>query len=197
MSAPSFAAETLERGTLRLRSDQSWDAVLAGLSGSAEARRSFTEVLVASEIEAAFWETPPLCAGAEDALFEMVLVPSRALAGMATDSGPFGRELERREPVATFANLGGDAQLLVPTAKGDRSVYAHLLRFLREGQAGQVDALWQVLGNAVRARLVGRPGPLWVSTSGLGVAWLHLRLDDQPKYVTHAPYRTYPFQGGS
>ena len=41
--------------------------------------------------------------------------------------------------------------------------------------------------DAVAARLSDRP--LWLSTSGAGVAWLHVRLDDRPKYIQHAPYR--------
>ncbi len=31
----------------------------------------------------------------------------------------------------------------------------------------------------------------WVTAvlaAGLGVAWLHIRLDDRPKYYRHAPY---------
>jgi len=32
----------------------------------------------------------------------------------------------------------------------------------------------------------------WLSTSGLGIAWLHVRLDERPKYYTHAPYRSPP-----
>jgi hypothetical protein len=42
-------------------------------------------------------------------------------------------------------------------------------------------------GAAVAARLSARP--LWLSTSGLGVAWLHVRLDSRPKYYSYAPYR--------
>jgi len=29
----------------------------------------------------------------------------------------------------------------------------------------------------------------WVSTSGLGVAWLHVRVDSKPKYYSHEAYR--------
>jgi hypothetical protein len=29
---------------------------------------------------------------------------------------------------------------------------------------------------------------MWLSTSGLGVAWLHIRLDSTPKYYQHQPY---------
>jgi len=32
--------------------------------------------------------------------------------------------------------------------------------------------------------------PLWASTSGAGVAWLHIRFDTRPKYYIHLPYRT-------
>ena len=40
---------------------------------------------------------------------------------------------------------------------------------------------------AVRRR-VSDP-PVWLSTAGMGVSWLHLRLDSQPKYYRHGPYR--------
>ena len=31
--------------------------------------------------------------------------------------------------------------------------------------------------------------PTWLSTAGMGVAWLHVRLDQRPKYYAHRPYR--------
>jgi hypothetical protein len=31
--------------------------------------------------------------------------------------------------------------------------------------------------------------PEWLSTAGAGVSWLHVRLDDRPKYYGYAPYR--------
>jgi hypothetical protein len=30
---------------------------------------------------------------------------------------------------------------------------------------------------------------VWLSTAGAGVPWLHVRLDDAPKYYGHAAYR--------
>lgn len=29
---------------------------------------------------------------------------------------------------------------------------------------------------------------LWLITAGMGVFWLHLRLDSRPKYYSHRPY---------
>ncbi len=34
--------------------------------------------------------------------------------------------------------------------------------------------------------------PVWLSTAGAGVSWLHVRLDTRPKYYHHGPYRQPP-----
>ena len=88
----------------------------------------------------------------------------------------------------TFTNLGGDATLVVPADLDDGTGHNYLLSFLRTAGDSQLHAFWQAAGAAIDARVDDRP--LWVSTSGGGVAWLHLRLDDRPKYYVHAPYRT-------
>ena len=31
--------------------------------------------------------------------------------------------------------------------------------------------------------------PIWLSTAGMGVPWLHVRLDSRPKYYAFGPYR--------
>jgi hypothetical protein len=33
--------------------------------------------------------------------------------------------------------------------------------------------------------------PVWLSTAGMGVAWLHVRLDSRPTYYGHRPYKTF------
>jgi hypothetical protein len=33
--------------------------------------------------------------------------------------------------------------------------------------------------------------PVWLSTAGAGVAWLHIRLDDRPKYYGYTPFRAF------
>ena len=42
-------------------------------------------------------------------------------------------------------------------------------------------------GQAIRENL--GPIPRWLSTAGLGVPWLHLRLDTRPKYYQYGPYK--------
>ena len=71
-----------------------------------------------------------------------------------------------------------------------KRAYGHLAAFVREAPREQVHALWARVGELVLERVSNVP--LWLSTAGGGVAWLHVRLDSRPKYYTHAPYRRAP-----
>jgi hypothetical protein len=41
----------------------------------------------------------------------------------------------------------------------------------------------------IERRLATARDRFWVSTSGLGVPWVHVRLDERPKYFQFGPYR--------
>jgi hypothetical protein len=49
-------------------------------------------------------------------------------------------------------------------------------------------AVWATAARLVRENLGDTPR--WLSTAGLGVPWLHLRLDSYPKYYRYRPYTT-------
>ena len=116
-------------------------------------------------------------------------VESLALKALRPDPSPFRRQFEARpeESVLTFPNLGGDAVLVVPAPISPADSYVHLARFLRGAPKVQVDRFWMRAGEAMADRISDQP--LWLSTAGLGVSWLHLRLDSRPKYYRHLAYR--------
>ena len=101
--------------------------------------------------------------------------------------------------MSAFPNLGGDAMLVAPkqdpSAPRGELAYAHLANFVRGAPPEQVRRLWAQVGKSMERR-VGAEGqagrPVWLSTSGLGVFWLHVRLDRSPKYYTYAPYIKQP-----
>ena len=86
----------------------------------------------------------------------------------------------------------------------DLGAYPHVAAFARFAPRAQVAALWRAVGAASLARLglsggvvprgaLGESsGPLWLSTSGLGVNWLHVRLDKAPKYYSFQPFKAWP-----
>ena len=188
-----------QRITVTLNGKQlTWHQTIELWQQEPEFRDLTTQILQDSPYTAFFWETPPLIPGSPDQPWEFVLVDAPMLAKVSPNPQPFVKYLDDNRPgsIRSFANLGRDAVLIVPCPQGPLPTYTHLANFVRHAPVAQVDALWRTLGNTLRD-IVGdghqtgdRTTPLWISTSGLGVYWLHIRLDDAPKYYTHSAYRS-------
>lgn len=160
---------------------------------------AFRDVFLSSlrdePFQAFFWETPPITRDTLDKRYEHVVKEAPNLAGAPPEPEVFAEHLNKAaacsSSVATFLNLGGDAMLVAPcegAQLGDAG--AHFASFLRGAPAEQAHELMAAVGAAVEARVSDRP--TWVSTSGSGVSWLHVRLDERPKYYTFAPYTQWP-----
>jgi hypothetical protein len=158
-----------------------------GWRSDAKFRASWIEDLRGVPFDAYAWECPPVTAATASRPFECVFVASPELARMPADPGDFADHFRPACEVATFANLGGDAVLVAPCPEGEGADFAHLARFTATATPARQHALWEAVGRAMQARIGERP--VWLSTAGLGVAWLHVRLDDRPKYYRHAAYR--------
>lgn len=154
-------------------------------------RDFFIGLLAEAPYDAYLWETPPITRMTSTRTFECVLVESPELAQLSPDPAAFAQHFEATEAeteVVSFWNLGGDARLVAPSPRASLAAYPHLAAFSRAAPAPQQHAFWSAVGANVADGLSDHP--LWLSTSGLGVAWLHVRLDSRPKYYTFQPYRT-------
>ncbi|GJM41756.1 MAG: hypothetical protein DHS20C20_20380 [Ardenticatenaceae bacterium] len=152
-------------------------------------RSFFISLLAAAPFDAYFWETPPITKSLLERPFEFVIVNAPQLARVSADRQAFAKYFIP-EPVVDFPNLGGDAHLVVPCPQAPTDAFTHLSVFCRSAPLNQQHQFWQRVGLAVTNAVGERP--LWVSTSGLGVYWLHVRLDSRPKYYTYHPYRERP-----
>ena len=191
----TFPTETLPGGVrcaVRRDGGQATQAeVVAGWRREEDFRERFGRMLAAMPYDAFRWETPAMTAGSGERPFECVVLDSPRLDRPA-DVTAFAEPLARAAagPVAVFGNLGGDATMVVPRPLGPHAAYAHLAVFLRSAPATQRQALWTEIGDLLTTRLGDRP--LWLSTAGGAVPWLHVRLDTRPKYYGHRPYRASP-----
>lgn len=132
------------------------------------------------------WECPPVTDATLSRPFECVFVQSPSLARMAPEPAAFAEHFGPGADVATFASLGGDAVLVAPAPGAEGGDYAHLAAFARSAPQELQEALWEAVGRALAARIGTRP--VWLSTAGHGVGWLHVRLDSRPKYYRHLAY---------
>lgn len=158
---------------------------------NSEFRTFYVSVLEQCLFDAFFWEHPPVTTQSIRQPYEFVLVNSAQLSAMNADPNPFQEKFSSAasgQTVIAFENLGRDAELIVPlpVATGQK-IYAHFASFLRGAPEHQKHELLIVLSHALQKRIDDRP--TWVSTSGLGVYWLHIRLDTRPKYYSFHGYR--------
>lgn len=158
----------------------------------AEFRSWFIALLAESPFSAFRWETPPITTATTNRPFEFVLLDSPELE-TKPDAKAFAQHFSAAtaDGLIEFPNLGRDAILVVPCPNGPSSAYGHLATFLRQAPETQRHALWGLVGAAMQRRLGTKP--VWLSTAGAGVSWLHVRLDDRPKYYGYRPYREPPY----
>ena len=157
--------------------------------------RLFTSLtLASSQFQTFRWETPSVNQATEDRDFEFVLIDAPSLQ-RKQNSAPFSepfqqqRSLDSSQVHATFPNIGGNAILVTPLPASATDVnHCHLGSYLRTADQSDCDALWLAVGKAMQQRIGKRN--VWLNTAGGGVAWLHVRLDDRPKYYHHAEYKT-------
>jgi hypothetical protein len=130
--------------------------------------------------------------------FSFVLIESQELhdfGEMGADINSFASHFqgvnEPEEKGVAFKNLGRDALLIAPLPPVNQRFqpYSHLAKFVREADSCQIDGFFVKLALEFKNHLkLVSPQPVWLSTSGLGVAWLHFRLDSSPKYYMYRPF---------
>jgi hypothetical protein len=146
--------------------------------------------LAATTFTAFYWEMPPIVAGGADKPYEYVTVDSAALRSVQEDGSAFGAHIAPSRSggsVCAFPNLSGGATLVAPRPLGPAGVNAHIATFVRGAPRSQQRELLALTAQVALNRLSRRP--TWISTSGTGVHWLHVRIEGAPTYYTHQPYR--------
>jgi len=153
----------------------------------------------APKYDAFYFETKGISSSnASQKQFEFVLVNAPSLYTFAEghpDPNAFAQHLNclpSYTGVCSFPNLSGDATLVSPRKKGSLvdKTFSHLAAFLRGADNIQIAELWKLSANEMLKMLEKFPGKsVWFSTSGTGVAWLHMRLCLKPKYYTYKEFR--------
>jgi hypothetical protein len=142
-------------------------------------------------------------------LFEFVLINSNELSTKRYDDTVFKSHFHDWDHhsngaklISVFDNLGRDALLISPCPPPliessssliqlNRQDYTHLAAFIKRGDSRQIKLLFKESVYHLNQMLNSMPKSkiLWLSTNGLGVSWLHIRIDEIPKYYTYEEYK--------
>eukprot|EP01035_Chromulina_nebulosa_P017234 gene17234-22760_t len=147
-----------------------------------------------------FFETVPITKNTlRTKTFEFVLISTSEFDSIDVDSLPF-RDKFTSNLVVTFNNIRNDAKLIVPCPSADDiksnnfNQYKNLANFVRSSDKLKIIKFWSTVGGESLNILSSvdriEDEKLWISTSGLGVFWLHIRLDKRPKYYNYQPYKS-------
>lgn len=157
------------------------------LRDSRKFRKFYNDFLASSDFDAFFWENKPVTDKTLDNEYECNIINTNFLAGRSPDAQTFNQYFDSSKNVVTFPNLANDAELIVPCPKKKNSCYTHIGSFVRKADEDQIDDFWRVTASETLQSVGGKPK--WLSTSGLGVFWLHIRIDTIPKYYQTKEYK--------
>ncbi len=152
----------------------------------------YKEALIAFGYQAFYWEHPAINEAFLEKKYECILQRSKPLENLQSNENTFKEYIHANNQVADFMNLGKNARLIVPTKQTDQEVYNHLGKFINFAKDEQIIKIFQQLGDAVLEELKEEKA-IWLNTAGLGVIWLHIRLDTKPKYYKTKLYKNIDF----
>lgn len=144
-----------------------------------------------------YWECRPVSwSRIDEQQFEFVVLDaSGSLNGSPASSTSFAEHLKATSAsVVSFPNLGKDAVLVVPDQVSgvNSDAYGHLATFIRQAPEDQKENFWRLVSEVMVSSLkASAPSPVWLSTAGNGVPWVHVRADSWPKYIKHEAFRSF------
>lgn len=139
----------------------------------------FVKMFRQVEFKEFFWKCKPFKSLREEYVHEIIRASGFRPADPTAFSGHFSRS---EESVVVFSNTGQDAIILSPRPPRGRATlrsYASIASFMRDGPKTKQNQLFKALASTIRKT---RNRKLWVNTNGLGVPWLHVRVDFTSKY---------------
>ena len=157
------------------------------ISSNESFRFRFNNFLASSKFNAIYWECRPVNIESAQLPFEFVIIEAKSLSRVKPELRAFKKHFNHDSAVSFF-NLGKDAELIVPCPiKDDLNVYTHIGNFVRQAEEHQISDFWQLVGEIMKSALCKENK--WLSTAGLGVYWLHVRIDSSPKYYKYQSYK--------
>lgn len=145
-------------------------------------------------LDAFYWEHPALKTIFLENNYECIIQRSIPLETKEINENAFSDYIYKNEQVVDFMNLGKNARLVIPTKQSEKSIYNHLGKFINYATEEQIIAVFQRVGQKIKEE-IEKKETIWLNTAGLGIIWLHIRLDTKPKYYKTKQYKDEVFLG--
>jgi hypothetical protein len=126
------------------------------------------------------WNTSVLKNGGDTKFKQKVKVNNKLPSKQSSKSFKKQITASKDKYSTSFPNLSGDTILVVPIPRAGKN-YATLFDFCANAPIVQQQEFWKMVSKVAREQMK-KFKKVWVSTHGLGVPYLHVRISDSPKY---------------
>ena len=122
-----------------------------------------------------------------DKNFEFVIKNKLELKKIKLNTTVYKKYFKQNENVASFLNLTGDTTLIVPKMLPgvNKNSYLNISTFSKYAPMDQQILVWK----KVFKELKKCKHSCFLNTHGLGYGWLHIRIDEKPKYYLFDDYK--------
>lgn len=129
----------------------------------------------------------------QERIFEFVIIKTSGFISK-TDIITFGESNinTNSNNIYIFKNLSKKSVLISPCYNHNYNIniYNNIATFMRTSNLKQQFLLFSTVFSQYILQLKNNQNKLlWLSTHGKGVAWLHVRIDDSPKYISFSSYK--------
>lgn len=140
---------------------------------------------IPSDIKSAFiWRTSVINSK-KDLEYKDEFIIDKRLPNKKQDLKPFSQHLSKKKNLnekygISFPNLSGDTILVIPKPKKGKD-YTSIFYFIKNSSLLQQREFWKIVAKEIK-KMLKKYDNIWVSTHGLGVDYLHVRICSYPKY---------------
>lgn len=135
-----------------------------------------------SNITKRFFYRTSVCNAKKTNKYIETYTESNSLEALTQNYKPFEKHLitPKNKYVTSFVNLTGDSILIIPTPIKDKD-YTTMKDFVDNAPLEQQQELWKHVAECAE-KMLTIVDEIYINTHGLGVSYLHVRLDTTPKY---------------
>ena len=133
-----------------------------------------------------FWRTSVL-SNKKDLVYKEEFVEDERLLEAKEDFKPFEEHLNKSKDekyAISFPNLSGDTILVVPIPRKSKR-FTNMFYFMSNASEKQKKELWKKVALEAKEFLKTNEN-IWISTHGLCVNYLHVRICNTPKYYENS-----------
>tara|TARA_Y100000389_G_C17232210_1_gene398750 strand:- start:215 stop:709 length:495 start_codon:yes stop_codon:yes gene_type:complete len=133
-----------------------------------------------------FWRTS-VQSNKKDLVYKEEFIEDERLLKAKEDLEPFAEHLDKNKVekyAISFPNLSGDTILVVPMPRKSKK-FTNMFYFMNNASEIQKKELWKKVSLEAR-KFLEKNENIWISTHGLGVNYLHVRICITPKYYENS-----------